>query len=62
VQFHPEAEAAIVTAWSQAEGPASPAAVAAIAHIAASEAELTATWRPFAERFVTLGAEHITSR
>jgi GMP synthase (glutamine-hydrolysing) len=62
VQFHPEADAEIVTAWSRAEGPASPAAVAAIARIAAAEAELTATWRPIAERFVTLAAGNITSQ
>lgn len=57
VQFHPEADDAIVAAWAASEGPVTPAESTAIAAIAGAADELEATWRPFAARFVAIAAE-----
>lgn len=57
VQFHPEADDAIVAAWAASEGPVTPAESAAIAAIAGAADDLEATWRPFAARFVVIAAE-----
>ena len=57
VQFHPEADARIVTGWAESDGPATAATEEAIAAIAAAADELEATWRPFADRFVAIDAQ-----
>ena len=57
VQFHPEADAEIVTGWAEADGPMTPAAREAIAGIAAAAPTLASTWRPLADRFVAIAAE-----
>jgi GMP synthase (glutamine-hydrolysing) len=61
VQFHPEADAAIVAEWAESEGPVTPVEAAAIARIGDAAADLEATWRPFAARFVAIASEHRTS-
>jgi GMP synthase (glutamine-hydrolysing) len=58
VQFHPEADAAIVAEWAESEGPVTPVEAAAIARIGDAAADLEATWRPFATRFVAIASEH----
>lgn len=57
VQFHPEADHEIVAAWVAEHGPATPAASAALADIAAAADELAATWRPLVSRFVEVAGE-----
>jgi GMP synthase (glutamine-hydrolysing) len=58
VQFHPEADHRIVAAWAAEDSPVTAAESAALAHIAAAADELEATWRPFAERFAAIAADH----
>jgi GMP synthase (glutamine-hydrolysing) len=61
VQFHPEADHAIVAAWAESEGPVTPAERAALADIADAAPELEATWRPFAARFVEIASDRPVS-
>jgi GMP synthase (glutamine-hydrolysing) len=61
VQFHPEADDAIVADWAKAEGPVTAVKIAAIDAIAAAAADLEATWRPFAARFVTIASMRLTN-
>jgi GMP synthase (glutamine-hydrolysing) len=56
VQFHPEVDAAIVTAWAEEHGPPTPAQAAALADIADRSAATAATGRTLATRFASVVA------
>lgn len=56
VQFHPEVDAAIVTAWAEEHGPPTPAQVRALADITARAASTEATGRALAAGFVSVAA------
>ena len=56
VQFHPEVDAAIVTAWAEEHGPPPPAQAAALADIADRSAATAATGRTLATRFASVVA------
>ena len=58
VQFHPEVDAAIVTAWAEEHGPPTPAQAAALDDIAARSAITEATGRdsPLAAGFTAIAA------
>ncbi|HET6948893.1 MAG TPA: type 1 glutamine amidotransferase [Acidimicrobiales bacterium] len=65
VQFHPEADGAIVAGWAEPAGGGrapTPGAPEALAGLRVAEAELAATWRPFANRFAAIAAEHTSPR
>jgi len=57
VQFHPEVDVAIVTAWAEEHGPPTPAQAAALADIAARSAATAATGRALATGFVAVATE-----
>ena len=56
VQFHPEVDAAIVTAWAEEHGPPTPAQAAALDDIAARSAVTEATGRALAAGFAAIAA------
>ena len=56
VQFHPEVDAAIVTAWAEEHGPATPVQAAALVDIAARAAVTEATGRVLAAAFASVAA------
>ncbi len=56
VQFHPEVDAAVVTAWAEEHGPPTPAQAAALADIAGRSAATAATGRTLATRFASVVA------
>jgi len=56
VQFHPEVDAAIVTAWAEEHGPATPAQSAALAEMADRSGATAATGRALASRFAAVVA------
>lgn len=60
VQFHPEVDASIVTAWAEEHGPATPAQEGALADIAARADATAATGRALAMGFVSVAAGRAT--
>jgi len=56
VQFHPEVDAGVVTAWAEEHGPPTPAQVAALAAIADRAAATGATGRALASGFAVVAA------
>jgi GMP synthase (glutamine-hydrolysing) len=56
VQFHPEVDAAIVTAWAEEHGPPTSAQAAALEDIAARSADTEATGRALAAGFAAIAA------
>ncbi len=57
VQFHPEVDHAVVTAWAEEHGPPTPAQAAALADMAARSEAIAATGRALATRFAAVVAE-----